>query len=364
MTTDVVELRYALDYGGFSLDVDIDLPMRGVTGVFGVSGSGKTTLLRCIAGLEAAAAGRLIVAGEVWQDKRQNVSRPSHQREIGYVFQEPRLFSHLDVRRNLEYGVKRRQPGATAIGFEQVVELLGLEHLLERRSDDLSGGEAQRVSIARALLRAPRFVLMDEPLAALDRLRKDEVLPFFDRLHAQLAIPIIYVSHSIDEICRLSDQLVVMQDGRVAANGELQSVLAQLDLPMLAGEEAGSVIETTVIDYDADDDLTRLEFSGGDFLVAGRAGDAGQALRLRIRANDVSLCRERPLQTTILNIVPAEVDELREVDGSMVLVRLSVGSDRLVARITRRSCREMRLERGDRLLAQIKSAAIRSAVYS
>lgn len=364
MNPAAIELRYTLDYGGFSLDVDIDLPMRGVTGVFGVSGSGKTTLLRCIAGLEAAATGKLIVAGEVWQDERKNVSRPSHQREIGYVFQEPRLFSHLDVRRNLEYGAKRRQPGAAAIGFEQIVGLLGLERLLERRPDDLSGGEAQRVSIARALLRAPRFVLMDEPLAALDRRRKDEVLPFFDRLHAQLAIPIVYVSHSIDEICRLCDQLVVMQEGRVAANGELQSVLSQLDLPMLAGEEAGSVIETTVVDYDAADDLTRLEFSGGDFLVAGRAGDVGQALRLRIRANDISLCREKPLQTTILNIVPVEIDQLREVDGSMVLVRLSVGADRLVARITRRSCREMQLERGDRLLAQIKSAAIRSAAHS
>ena len=364
MNTAAIDLRYALDYGGFSLDVDIELPMRGVTGVFGVSGSGKTTLLRCIAGLEAAADGKLVVAGEVWQDDRKNVSRPSHQREIGYVFQEPRLFSHLDVRRNLDYGARRRRPGAASIGFDQIVGLLGLEHLLERRPDDLSGGEAQRVSIARALLRAPRFVLMDEPLAALDRRRKDEVLPFFDRLHAQLAIPIIYVSHSIDEICRLCDQLVVMQEGRVAANGELQSVLSQLDLPMLVGEEAGSVIETTVADYDAGDDLTRLRFSGGDFLVAGRAGDAGQVLRLRIRANDISLCREKPLQTTILNIVPAEIDELREVEGSMVLVRLRVGSDRLVARITRRSCREMQLERGDRLLAQIKSAAIRSAAHS
>lgn len=361
MSTSAIELRYALDYGGFSLDADIVLPMRGVSGVFGVSGSGKTTLLRCIAGLEAGTSGKLVVDGEVWQDEHGGVSRPTHQREIGYVFQEPRLFSNLDVRRNLAYGVKRRRTGAPAIGFDQIVGLLGLEDLLERRPDALSGGEAQRVAIARALLRAPRFVLMDEPLAALDRQRKDEVLPFFDRLHAELAIPIVYVSHSIDEICRLCDHLVVMQEGRVVANGELQSVLSQLDLPMLAGEEAGSVIQTTVIDYDADDKLTRLGFSGGEFLVAGRAGRAGQPLRLRIKANDISLCRERPRQTTILNIVPAEVDELRECDDSMTLVRLKVGSDRLVARITRRSCREMRLEAGDRLLAQIKSAAIRSA---
>lgn len=360
MSAQTINLRYRLDLGEFSLDVGLRLPMRGITGVFGASGSGKTSLLRCIAGLENTPDGRLVVAGDVWQDSATGVARPVHARDIGYVFQESRLFSHLDVQHNLKYGKTRRRAGTDSVGFDQVVELLGLERLLTRRPLELSGGEAQRVSIARALLRAPRFVLMDEPLAALDPARKDEVLPFLDRLHAELAIPIIYVSHSIDEICRLCDHLVVLQNGRALADGEIATVLSRLDLPILNGEEAGAVLDTTVADYDRDDDLTRLRFSGGEFLVAGRVGDSGQGLRLRIRANDISLCRDRPAHTTILNVLPVEVEALGESGESMMLARLKAGSDRLLARISRRSAREMGLVAGDRLLAQVKSAAIRN----
>jgi molybdate transport system ATP-binding protein len=360
MNAAVIELRYAVNLGEFSLDVDLRLPMRGITGVFGASGSGKTSLLRCIAGLANAPGGRLVVAGEVWQDGAAGITRPVHEREVAYVFQESRLFSHLDVQRNLEYGIKRRNPVADGVQFDQVVDLLELQGLLRRRPGELSGGEAQRVSIARALLRAPRFVLMDEPLAALDRGRKDEVLPFLDRLHAELAIPIVYVSHSIDEICRLCDHLVVLEDGRCIADGALPAVLSRLDLPILNGEEAGAVLDTTVAGYDSGDDLTRLRFSGGEFLVAGNAGDRGAGLRLRIRANDISLCRDRPAHTTILNIVPVEIEALGESGDSMMLARLKAGSDRLLARISRRSAREMELVAGDRLLAQIKSAAIRN----
>ena len=360
MSGSAIELRYALRLGGFSLDVDLALPMRGITGVFGPSGAGKTTLLRCIAGLEYGPTGRLVVDGEVWQDGATRVSRPVHEREIGYVFQEPRLFSHLDVRRNLEYGRRRSGSPDAAVDFDQITALLGLEKTLDRTPDDLSGGEAQRVAIARALLRAPRFVLMDEPLAALDRIRKDEVLPFFDRLHAELRIPIVYVSHSIDEMCRLCDYLVVMRDGRTLAHGEIQQVLARIDLSSLVGDEAGAVLETTVEGHDAVDDLTRLRFSGGEFLVPGRVGAPGQSLRLRIRANDISLCRDRPAQTTILNVVPAVIDVIEEREGPIRLVRLRVGSELLLARITRRSCRELELAPGVEVLAQIKSAAIRN----
>ena len=360
MSGDRIQLRYALMLGSFTLDVDLDVPLRGITGVFGASGSGKTTLLRCIAGLEHVQDGRLAVAGDVWQDGQAGVSRAVHERALGYVFQEPRLFAHLNVRANLDYGRRRRADGAPGIDLDDVVELLGLQALLERRPDDLSGGEAQRVAIGRALLAAPRFVLMDEPLASLDRARREEVLPFLDRLHAEARIPIVYVSHSADEICRLCDHLIVMQHGRAIADGDLQSVLARLDVPALAGEDAGSVLETTIVDYDADDDLTRLRFSGGDFLVPGNAGDAGAPLRLRIRANDVSLCRERPRDSTILNIVPAVIDELGQESGPTMLARLRVGNDALIARITRRSCRELDLGVGDAVLAQIKSAAVRN----
>lgn len=357
---DVIELRYLLELGDFKLDVDLELPLRGISGVFGRSGSGKTSLLRCVAGLAHPGDGRLAVAGNTWQDSSTDICRPVHKRNIGYVFQEPRLFSHLDVRGNLDYGSKRRQPRAEGVSVDQVVNLLGLETVMQRRPAELSGGEAQRVSIARALLRAPRFVLMDEPLASLDRARKDEVLPFLDRLHAELAVPIIYVSHSIDEICRLCDHLVVLDDGRVIADGGLTEVLARLDVPVLNGQDAGTILETTVIDYDTADDLSRLRFSGGEFLVAGRAGASGERLRLRIQANDVSLCRERPAASTILNILPVEIESLAEAGSSMLLVRLRAGTDTLLARISRRSCREMGLAAGDKLLAQVKSAAIRS----
>ena len=359
MSDDAVELSYLLSLGNFSLDVELRLPLRGITGVFGESGSGKTSLLRCIAGLAPASEGRLSVAGEVWQDSGTGIGRPAYDRNIGYVFQEARLFPHLDVQGNLDYGRKRRHPAANGVEFGQVVDLLGLQSLLQRRPAELSGGEAQRVSIGRALLRAPRFVLMDEPLASLDRARKDEVLPFLDRLHRELAVPIIYVSHSIEEICRLCDHLVVLGNGRVLADGQLVDVLSRLDVPVLNGEEAGAVLETTVVSYDPDDDLSRLRFSGGEFLVAGRAGSNGDPLRLRIRANDISLCRERPSATTILNIAPVEIEALGESGSSMMLVRLRAGSDTLIARISRRSCREMDLAAGDQLLAQIKSAAIR-----
>jgi molybdate transport system ATP-binding protein len=290
------------------------------------------------------------------------VSRAIHERQIGYVFQEPRLFGHLNVRKNLEYGLRRRRDARGGVDFDQIVELLDLERLTDRTPDELSGGEAQRVAIARALLCAPRLVLMDEPLAALDRARKDEILPFLDRLHTELSLPIVYVSHNIDEVCRLCDHLVVMDRGRVLAAGEIQSVLVDLDLPLLGGDEAGSVISGTVESYDADYDLTRLTFSGGTLLVPGRFGNVQSVLRLRIRANDVSLCRNRPNDSSILNIIPITVDEIHLGQGPYALVRLRAGNDFLMARLTRRSCDELRLKTGDQLLAQIKSVAVRSTL--
>jgi molybdate transport system ATP-binding protein len=350
-----VDLRYVFGRTEFSLDVDLKIPMQGITGIFGESGSGKTTLLRCIAGLEQPVTGQLSINGDV-------VSRAIHERQIGYVFQEPRLFGHLNVRKNLEYGRRRRRDARDGVDFDQVVELLGLERLIDRTPGELSGGEAQRVAIARALLCAPRLVLMDEPLAALDRARKDEILPFLDRLHTELSLPILYVSHNIDEVCRLCDHLVVMDRGRVLAAGEIQSVLVDLDLPLLGGDEAGSVISGTVESYDADYDLTRLTFSGGTLLVPGRFGNVQSVLRLRIRANDVSLCRNRPNDSSILNIIPITVDEIHLGQGPYALVRLRAGDDLLMTRLTRRSCDELRLKTGDQLLAQIKSVAVRSTL--
>ena len=353
-----IAMRYVMRRQGFGLDVELDVPMHGITGIFGRSGAGKTTLLRCIAGLETPETGRLIVAGDCWQDG--SVALPPHRRQIGYVFQEPRLFAHLDVRRNLEYGMKRASGDDSDVGFVQAVELLGLGHLLGRMPDSLSGGAAPRVAIGRALLCAPRFVLMDEPLAALDQARRAEILPFLERLHAELAVPIIYVSHSIDEICRLCDQLIVMHDGRALANGGLQSVLLRTDLPGIGGEEAGVVVDAVAVDVDEGFEMTRVRTSGGDFLVAGRHASDSR-LRLRIKASDVSLCRNRPHDTTILNILPARVEAVDEECGSTELVRLRFGADHLVARVTRRSRSELRIEPGDEVLAQVKSVAVRQA---
>ncbi len=356
----VIQFAYSLPRGSFVLDVDASVPMQGITGVFGVSGAGKTSLLRCIAGLESPEKGRLIVGGDVWQDSDAGTWRDAHERRVGYVFQEPNLFSHLDVRGNIDYGLRRRG-GDTAIDRDHITGLLGLTSLLDRSPADLSGGEAQRVAIARALLSSPRFVLMDEPLASLDQRRRSEILPYLDRLHAEAAVPIVYVSHNIDEICHLCDHLLVMDAGRVVASGELQSVLVDIDVPVLAGDEAGSVIDGVVADYDDADDLSILRYSGGELLVPGKVAARGSHLRLRIRASDVSLCLEPPDRTTILNIVPVTIDALHEDDGPSVLVRLVTGNDRIVARVTRRSCRQLGLQEGRSVYAQIKSVAVRRA---
>lgn len=350
-----IALRYRLQRQDFSLDVALQLPLSGITGIFGASGAGKTTLLRCIAGLEKAPGSELVVAGECWQDA--NTSKPVHERQIGYVFQEPRLFRHLDVRANIEYGM-HRCGGRGGPEFGAVIELLGLASLLGRAAGELSGGEAQRVAIARALLRAPRFVLMDEPLASLDAARKNEILPYLERLHAESSIPIIYVSHNIEEICWLCDHLVVLDKGRVAANGGLQSVLVRMDLPQMAGEAAGSILDGRIANFDARYSLSLLTFAGGELWLPGRLGNIGDCYRLRIRASDVSLSRTRPKDTTVLNLLDVVIEAVQDAPPATQLVRLLAGQQRLVARITRRSRENLNLQPGDRVVAQVKAVAV------
>jgi len=263
------------------------------------------------------------------------------------------------VRGNIGYGQKRRGHNGGP-DFDHVIDLLGLQQLLSRSPSELSGGEAQRVAIARALMSSPRFVLMDEPLASLDQARRDEILPFLDRLHVESQVPIIYVSHNIDEVCRLCDHLVVIDAGQVVAEGELQDVLVSTTVAGLGGDQAGSVIQGRADSYDSKDDLTLLTFSGGSFWVPGKAGASGAALRIRIRANDVSLCRVKPEQSTILNIVPAVIDRMPIAESASVLVRLMLGSERIVARVTQRSVRELDLKPGDKVFAQIKSVTVRA----
>lgn len=271
----MIEARFALAFPGFALDVDLSLPARGVTALFGPSGSGKTTLLRCLAGLERAPQGRLVVAGTVWQDAANFL--PPHRRPLGYVFQEASLFPHLSVRGNLDYGAKRAGCRHAGSDFYKSVDLLGIGALLDRWPDKLSGGERQRVAIARALLTAPRLLLLDEPLAALDLTRRNEILPYLDRLHRELEIPVIYVSHAPDEVARLADHLVVLEAGRVVAAGGLADHRSHL------GGQA--VLDACVVETDAARRRARVEFPGGSLWVEDCGSPPGATIRLRIHAD-------------------------------------------------------------------------------
>jgi molybdate transport system ATP-binding protein len=333
----MIRLRHAVRRGAFALDVNVEIPSAGITGVFGESGSGKTTLLRCIAGLEGEGG------------------LPVHRRNIGYVFQQPTLFPHLDVGGNLDYGARRTR--SKSVDASQVIDMLSLGDMLARSVDTLSGGEAQRVAIAAALMRSPDLVLMDEPLSSLDRRRKDELLPYFDRLHDELSIPVIYVSHDIDEVSRLCDHLLVLENGRVVANGNLFETLTRVDIPLLAGRNAGVVLRATPVNHE--DGLTRFDFGDGDIWAPGRFEVGRNSLRLRIAASDVSIVRERPVQTTILNVLPATIEEVRGVDEATALVRLRVGNQLLLAQVTNRSVVRLELAAGQRVFAQLKSVTVR-----
>jgi molybdate transport system ATP-binding protein len=349
--------RFKLDLPGFTLDVDLDLPGRGVCAIFGHSGSGKTTLLRCIAGLEHAADGMLAVNGDIWQQGSQFV--PTYRRPLGYVFQEPSLFPHLSVAGNLNYGIRRINPSQRKVPLERAVELLGIGHLLSRRPDNLSGGERQRVTIARALATSPRLLLLDEPLAALDDARKQEILPYLERLHADLDIPVLYVSHAAEEISRLADHLVLLSDGRCVATGPLAETLARIDLPIRLGDDVGVVLAGEIAERDIDWHLARVRCAGIDIWVRDGGHAQGCQVRVRILARDISVAQDRPGPSSILNILPVTVTEIG-ADGhpAQVLVKLRAGTTALLARITRRSLHALKLEPGSTAYAQIKAVAL------
>jgi len=353
-----ISLACRIDRGAFNLDVDLTLPGRGVTALFGHSGSGKTTLLRVLAGLERVPGARVALGDEVWQDDARKVFVPTHERGIGYVFQEASLFPHLSVRANLEFGRKRLKPAERRFDLLAVAELLGIERLLDARPATLSGGERQRAAIARTLLASPRLLLMDEPLAALDMRRKLEILPYLERLHDELALPVVYVSHAADEVARLADHLVVLEEGRVLGSGPLAATLARLDLAANFQDDAGVMIETTLQAHD-DDGLSHLAFAGGVLLVGQRNAAVGTRLRCRIHARDVSLALERPRGSSITNILPARVDAVGPSGTpGQVLVRLLVGDTALLARITERSRRELAIAPGCAVWAQVKAVAL------
>jgi molybdate transport system ATP-binding protein len=366
MTTSAITARLALARAGFTLDVDLRLPGHGISALFGPSGCGKTTVLRALAGLERA-RGRICVGDEVWQDDERGIFMPTHQRRLGYVIQEAALFPHLDVQRNLLYGHKRIPAGQRVIPVEQAVELLGIGHLMGRMPDHLSGGERQRVAIARALLTSPRLLLMDEPLAALDAARKAEILPYLERLHAELAMPVVHVSHAIDEVARLADHLVLMQAGRVLAAGPVTELMARSDLPLAAADDAGVVLHATVAEHDTAYALTRLALPGAELWVGAVAQPAGSEVRLRVAARDVSVVRTAPVDSSIVNVPAVTLVEI-QVTPATALLGLALGhvddaaalaqAPRLLARITRRSLDHLQLRPGDHLHAQIKGVSL------
>jgi len=359
MTSMTLEARFHVRRGGFRLEAELSVPARGVTAIFGESGSGKTTLLRAIAGLEANPGGYLRIGESVWQDEERFV--PVHRRVLGYVFQESSLFAHLSVRGNLEFGRKRAQRASGkggAVDFSEAVELLGIESLLPRAVGQLSGGERQRVSIARALLRNPRLLLMDEPLTGLDLRTRHEILPFIERLHTELSVPVLYVSHAPDEVARLADYLVLLDKGRIVATGPIDAMLTRLDLPLAHGDQAEALIEAVVASHDDEFGLTLLDFPAGRFSVPRKNLQIGAAVRLRILARDVSLTLERQANTSILNIFPATVEAISRENESQNLVRLDANGVPVLSLVTRKSTSALGLVPGKRVFAQAKSIAL------
>ena len=363
--TGMLDIAFAGRLASFDLDVAFQAPARGVTGLFGPSGCGKTTILRCVAGLQRFPNGRCVVNGDTWQDDKTFL--PTHRRPIGYVFQEASLFPHLSVDGNLLFATRGRKPAAAdGVSYDEAVDLLGLKPLLGRAPHNLSGGERQRVALGRALLSQPKLLLMDEPLSALDRDTKDEILPFLERLHGALSIPVLYVTHDIAEIERLADHLVLLERGRIRAHGPLSELQSDPDLPLSHAASAAVSLDATVEAYDAQYGLATLRVAGGSLIAPGAPATIGARLRVRIGAGDVSLARGAAHESTILNHLPARILHARRGATTFEMdVVLALGADgagaRVLSRVTLRSWESMGLRQGDIVTAQVKGVAIQRA---
>lgn len=355
--TRTIHARFQCAFPGFSLDVDLTLPGTGITALFGHSGCGKTTLLRCMAGLHSA-SGSMSVLGQPWQT--DTVFRPVHKRPLAYVFQETHLFPHLSVRKNLEFGYRRIPAGERQIGFDDAVHWLGLEPHLSRMPDGLSGGERQRVAIARALLTSPKLLLMDEPLSALDRASKQDILPYLERLRDTLAIPIIYVSHSTAEVARLADHIVMMDNGRVVAEGPLQQTLARTDNPFRLEDDAGVLLEGRISQLDERWHLALVTFDGGQLWLRQDDGlKPGDRVRVQVLARDISLALTENADQSTQNLVPATIDEIASAPTpGTSIIRLLSGPTPFLARLTSRSVHTLGLQPGQQVWMQVKSVAL------
>lgn len=343
-------------FGGFALEVAFDAP-PGVTALFGRSGSGKSSVVNAVAGLLRPDRGHIRLDDAVLMDSDRGVMLPPHRRRMGYVFQDGRLFPHLTVRQNLTYG-RWFAPKRAGVAFDHVVDLLGIAPLLDRRPGALSGGEKQRVAIGRAILSNPRLLLMDEPLAALDEGRKAEILPYLERLRDELSLPILYVSHSLAEVARLATTVILMDAGRVTRQGPTAEVLSDpAAAPLLGLREAGSILPARVLVHEGDG-LSRLEVAGHPVWLPRLSVPVGTVVRLRILAQDVMLATDRPTGLSALNILPGVIEDIRIGDGPGAIIRLRVGTDALLVRVTRRSVAALALAQGQSVYAVIKAVSV------
>jgi molybdate transport system ATP-binding protein len=344
--------------GNFLLDARFETG-GGLVALFGRSGAGKTSLVNVIAGLIRPDRGRVAVGGVTLVDTERGIFVPRHSRRLGYVFQEGRLFPHLTVRQNLLYGRWFAPPAERREDLDRVVDLLGIDALLDRRPGRLSGGEKQRVAIGRALLASPRMLLMDEPLASLDEARKAEILPYIERLRDQSKVPIVYVSHSIAEVARLASTIVLVSGGKVVAVGPAVEIMRRLDLfPLTGRAEAGAIIEATVESHDARFGLTQLRSRAGVWKLPRLDAPVGARLRLRVRARDVMLAKSPPADLSALNILAGSVADIAAGDGPIVEIRLDCNGESLLARLTRYSVERLGLARGTPVYALVKSVAL------
>jgi molybdate transport system ATP-binding protein len=340
----------------FTLAVDCTIPDHGVTAIYGASGSGKTTLLNCIAGLQEADKGsKISYRGDTWQ--ADQMFRPPWQRNIGFVFQDARLFPHLSVRGNLDYAIRRRTRDSE-INLDNVVDWMGLAKLLFHPASQLSAGQKQRVAIARALLSAPQLLLLDEPLANLDKAARQQCLHYLQRLRDTVDLPMVYVSHDMEEVSQLADNLLLMKSGSIEAQGSVLELCSRLDSRLSHEEQAATIVVGTIVRHDTQYGLSELQVEGETLFVNHLSQDIGASCRLRIPARDISICRHRPPDSSILNILPVTLTEIEQTRDTRVLIRLALGEQYLLARITRKSLIELNLQTGDTVYAQIKSVAL------
>lgn len=357
---DSIRAKFAIEYPSFLLDVDLTLPGKGITVLFGHSGSGKTTTLRAMAGLERLGKSYVAVGDDIWQDSEKHHFLPTYRRDLGYVFQEAGLFPHLSVRQNLEFGYKRIDKNKRRILVDTICHLLGIKALLDRSTMQLSGGERQRIAIARALLTCPKLLLMDEPLSALDVQLKAEILPYLERLHNELSIPIVYVTHSVQELARLADHIVLFNQGKIVASASATEVMSDPTFEEIFGHELGSIFNTTIRSHHPLK-MTELDVDGVSILAPGHVGKIDERYRCRILASDVSVCLEEPHVSSMLNKLPVTVIDIQQkgqLSGQEILVLQLKNHQRLLAKITVKSLIDLDLKVGMHVWAQIKSVAL------